>query len=109
MSNWLDNIEERIVDAYKTKGLRVRQHTFASTDGDCCGLAALYGADKDGDTWIERWAKLAGTDNDGIWSFIRGFDGCAIDLPFDGHPFVMNTEAFEAGKRSYACAKGAGL
>lgn len=110
----IENIEQRVVEAYKATGLKAAPYTMVPIDGACCGLGALkaqvgrhYTAEDNpgpGDA-----ADLFGGDRANAWAFAQGFDfGLTFDEEYDRAPESVS-EAYMAGFRAARAVIEAGL
>lgn len=92
MKEELDQLPERIVGAYKGKGLRARPYSFVPSGGCCCGLGALLAGEHplDSSMGFYEIGNLLGWDQEAVYKFTLGFDVGLTELPRKPQPTFDN-------------------
>ena len=76
-ANWLDGIEDRVVEAFRARGLKAVFGAFLPMNGKCCALGALFHdefAKVDNGQYTVVVQAATGATQMEVWDFIYGFD-----------------------------------
>lgn len=110
--SWLDNIEDRVVQAYKAHNLKAvpcQLYPSAQEAYGCCALGALFWDELQNVPHDQSYAKIAELTGPYYFTFMLAFDSelryktTDADFPSGADPFAM------AGRRTARAVKAAGL
>jgi hypothetical protein len=110
-----DDIHDRALAAYKTKGFTARPRTFFLDETNKCGCAlnVLHGrAEPRYGNWrgiVGFWADQEGVKDEEIWAFIHAFDRALDDQAAESTEEELNPAARDAGLRTALAVREANL
>jgi hypothetical protein len=107
--SWLENIEQRVVEAYKKTGLKPAALYYPAADGCACALGALF-VDAPAECMSDLASHLGTSDNE-VCDYAIGFDQAIQGRPeYDVRlSRGLNPKAYQAGRRTALAVREAGL
>lgn len=100
--SFLEEIEERSLAAYRSKGLKARPYMFIPLDGACCAIGAIihndtrYDVAKTSFCVVSDVAKTIGLEYDDLVQFTLGFD-MALDSCREAFDHELSDRWFASG------------